>query len=148
MRSLIRYAAVVALIAAGAALLAPRPAWADDQVTFKVIVVKATNDGNSMDPSLQKYAHLLKGKGYTNFTKLHDTTFTLAKGGSKTVSIAGSLKAVLNYKSEINKRIAFSCSVFKGSARQTSVNYSIPRGGKAVVVVTGTPGYILIIKVS
>ncbi len=148
MRSLIRYAAVVALIAAGTALLAPSPAWADDEVTFTVIVVKATKDGNAMDPKLQKYAHLLKGKGYTNFTKLHDKTFTLKKGDSKTVSIAGSLKAVLNYKSEINGRIAFSCAVLKGSARQTFVNYSIPRGGKAVVVVNGNPGYILIIKVS
>jgi hypothetical protein len=148
MRSLIRYTAIVALIAAGAALLAPRTAWADDQATFNVIVVKATNDGNSMDASLSKYAHLLKGKGYTNFTKVRSTSLTLAKGKSGTVQITGSLKAILKYRSEVNDRVAFTCSVFKGSARQTHVGFSIPRGGKSIVVVDGEPGYILIITVT
>ena len=148
MRSLIRYAAIVALIAAGAVLLPAGRAQADDQVTFSVNVVKATNDGNSIDPSLQKYAHLLKGKGYTNFTKLRSTSFKLAKGASGTVKIAGNLKAVLTYISEINNRIAFKCEVFKGSARQTLVKYSFPRGNKTVVVISGKTGYMLIIKVS
>ncbi len=147
MRSTSRSIAALGAIAAAAVLLAAAPAQADQQAQFEVITVKATNDGNSMDSGLQKYAHLLKGKGYTSFEKLRSIPFTLAKGASKTIPIAGSLKAEFTYKSEVNNRVAFKCRILKGRKLQASLGYSVPRGGKTVVVVSGKTGYMLIIKV-
>ena len=144
MRRATPYIALLGLVAA--VLLASTPAYAQ-QATFEIIVVKATNDGDSMDQDLQQYAHLLKGKGYTSFSKLRSAVLILAQGGSGSVPIAGDLKAELTYTSEINGRIAFKCRILKGSKLQAAVGYSVPRGGKTVVVVSGQTGYMLIIEV-
>jgi len=140
------YITFAALAGVAVALLAAAPAHAQ-QAQFEVIVVKATKDGDSMDPALANYAHLLKGKGYTNFQKLRSTSFTLAKGSTRTITIAGSLKAEITYESEVNDRVAFKCRVLKGGKEQLKINYSVPRGGKTLVVVTGTPAYMLIIEI-
>jgi hypothetical protein len=146
MRRATPYIALLGFIVAGAVLLASTPAQAQ-QAGFTIIVVKATNDGDSMDQALQPYAHLLKGKGYTSFTKLRSAVLTLDQGKSGSVSIAGDLKAELTYTSEINGRVAFKCRILKGDALQAAVGYSVPRGGKTVVVVSGQTGYMLIIEV-
>ena len=140
------YIAFAGLIAAAVVLLAPAPASAQ-QAQFDIIIVRATNDGDSMDPALNKYAHLLRGKGYTNFTKSGGTSFSLAKGGTRTISIAGSLKAEFTYQSEVNNRVAFQCRILKGNKEQLKINYSVPRRGKTVVVVSGTVAYMLVIEV-
>ncbi len=148
MRRASRTIALLGLVAASAVLLVAGPARGQDSAQFEVIIVKATNDGNSMDTALNKYAHLLKGKGYTNLSKLGSTAFALAKGAARTVTIVGNLKAEITYKSEINKRVAFKCQITKGGKAQATVNYSVPRGGKTVVVVPmGSVGYMLIIHV-
>jgi len=147
MRRATPYIVLLAVAAAAAVVLAAPPAQAQQKAGFEVTTVKATNDGNAMDAGLSKYAHLLKGKGYTNFTKLGRKEFALDKGKSKKIGIAGSLTASLTYTSEINKRIAFKCKILKGGAVQAAVNYSVPRGGKTVVVVSGKTGYMLIIEV-
>ena len=144
MRRATPYIALLGLVAA--VLLVSAPAHAQ-QATFEIIVVKATNDGDSMDEALQQYAHLLKGKGYTSFSKLLSTALTLDQGKSGSVPIAGDLKAELTYTSEINGRVAFKCRILKGDALQAAVGYSVPRGGKTVVVVSGPTGYMLIIEV-
>jgi hypothetical protein len=144
MRRATPYVALLGLVAA--VLLASAPAQAQ-QASFTIIVVKATNNGDSMDQALQPYAHLLRGKGYTCFTKLLSTTLTLDQGKSGSVPIAGDLKAELNYTSEINERVAFKCRILKGDKLQAAVGYSVPRGGKTVVVVSGQTGYMLIIEV-
>jgi hypothetical protein len=146
MRRATPYLTLLGVIAAGAVLLSSTSANAE-QATFAIIVVKATNDGDSMDSALEPYAHLLKGKGYTSFSKLSSTTLTMGQGESKSVSIAGDLKAEVTYTSEINGRVAFKCRILKGNKLQAAVGYSVPRGGKTVVVVSGATGYMLIIEV-
>lgn len=139
---------LLGLAVASAVLLAARPARGQQQARFEVIIVKATNDGNSMDQALNKYAHLLRGTGYTNFKKLRTASFSLTKGASKSITIASRLSAEFTYKSEINQRVAFKYRIFKRGRPQPAIHYSIPKGGKTVLVVPmGKIGYMLIIQV-
>jgi hypothetical protein len=147
MRAASRISAVLGLVAALAVLLAAAPAY-PQKAEFKVIVVKATNDGDSMDTSLKKYAHLLRNRGYTNFKKIRTASFTLDKGGKGSFAIAGSLNGEIEYTSEVNQRVAFKCTVRKGDEVQTRVGYSASRGSKTMVIVRGPVGYMLIIEVS
>jgi hypothetical protein len=147
MRTASRITALVALSAALAVLLAAAAAHAEE-AHFKVIIVKATNDGDSMDASLKRYAHLLKNRGYTNFTKVGTVPFSLEKKAKKTFRIAGRLTAEIEYTSEVNDRIAFKCRVLNGKKEQLNIGYSIPRGHKTMVVVRGKTCYMLIIEVS
>ena len=147
MRTASRITAVLGFLAALTVLLAAAPAQAQ-KAEFKVIIVKATNDGDSMDASLQKYANLLKNRGYTSFTKLGTASFALAKKEKHTFKIVGKLTAEIEFTSEVNNRIAFKCRVLNGNKEELKVGYSIPRGHKTMVVVRGKIGYMLIIHVS
>ncbi|MBN1918702.1 MAG: hypothetical protein JW889_12410 [Verrucomicrobia bacterium] len=139
---------VVALLitaVALAALLASAPARADE-ATFTVIIVKATNDGVSIDPALNPYKSLLEDRGYTSFTKIGTTSFPLKEKQTKKFNIAGNVSAEIEYENEVNNRVAFKCRVFEGAKKALEVGYGIPRGGKTMVIFRGKVAYMLIIQ--
>ena len=149
MRTIIsRYAVVLAVATAMALVLIAAPARASEGAKFKVIVVKATNDGQAMDASLQEYANLLKNKGFNNFAKVSSASFSLKKDASKTVGISGGLKVTLTFLSEVNNRVAFKYQIFVGQQAKPAISHSIPRGGKTVLIIPlSKHAFMLIIEV-
>jgi len=143
-----RYAILLAVAAAVALILPAAPARASEEAKFRVIVVKATNDGEAMDADLQKYAGLLQNKGFKNFTKLGSQSFSLAKDASETVGVSGNLRVTFTFISEVNNRIAFQYQIFVGKDAKPAIKHSIPRGGKTVLIISLTDSaYMLIIEV-
>lgn len=136
---------LVVMLGLAVGLAAP-PARADE-AAFTVTIVKATNDGDSIDPALEQFAGLLKNRGYTNFTKIGTVAFALKEKETRKFGVAGNVSAEIEYLSEVNNRVAFKCRVFEGGRKALEVSYSIPRGGKTMVVFRGQVAYMLIIEI-
>jgi hypothetical protein len=145
MRTVGWFAALLGLAVGLATVLAAPPARADE-AGFTVTIVKATNDGQSIDPALERFSNLLKNRGYSSFTKIGTVAFTLKEKQTKKFGVAGNVSAEIEYESEVNKRIGFKCRVFEGGKKALDVGYSFPRGHKTMVIFRGQVTYMLIIE--
>lgn len=146
MRTTSRIVAFIGIAAGLVALLGAAPVRAAE-AKFTITVVRATNADPHMDPKLAKFANLLKNRGFNNFLKVKVVSFTLEVKGKKSFHVAANVSAEIEFPNEVNSRVAFKCRIFDGKKKALDIGYSIPRGGKTMVIFRAEPAYFLIIEV-